>query len=247
MLAQTLQQIGLEEKQAMIYVACLELGESSIKEIAKKAEIKRTTLYDIIDEMIAAGFIKTTTRGKKKRFLATEPNELQLIVKKRASLLEQVLPQLNSMNNSGKSKPKVWFYEGREGLKEAYADTLKYNSELLSFASEHIVGALGKDWTEDYLKKRAKKEIHVRAIMPNTEFLSQEIIARDREQLRMTKTIDPKKYPFSIEINIYGRQKVALMSSREETALIIEGAEIYNTMKLIFEFFWDVLPEIEVK
>lgn len=247
MLENTLQQIGLPEKQARIYMACLELGECSIKEIAKKAEIKRTTIYDIIDDMIAAGFIKATTRGKKKRFIAAEPNELQIIIQKRETLLEQILPQLNNLNNSRKSKPKIWFFDGKEGLKKVYDDTLKYNGELLTFASEYVVNTLGKEWAEDYLKKRVRKSIHVRAIMPSTEFLVKEIIPLDREQLRMTKTIDPKKYPFSIEINIYGHNKVALMSSKEETALIIEGQEIYSTLKLIFEFFWDVLPEIEIK
>lgn len=245
MLENDLQQIGLSDKQAKIYLACLELGECSIKEMAKKAEIKRTTIYDIIDEMIAVGFIRTTMRGKKKRFLAAEPSELENIIKKREALLAQILPQLNSLNNSGRNKPKVWFYEGKEGLKDVYADTLKYNSELLSFASEHVANILGKEWVESYFRKRVKRQIHVRAIMPSTEYLIKEIISKDQEQLRMTKTINPAKYPFSIEINLYGHRKVALMSSKEETALIIEAPEIYNTLKLIFEFFWDTLPEIE--
>ncbi|EKD46863.1 MAG: hypothetical protein ACD_67C00036G0001 [uncultured bacterium] len=37
------------------------------------------------------------------------------------------------------------------------------------------------------------------------------------------------------------------MSSKEEIGLIIEGAEIHNTMKLIFQLIWDLLPEIKVK
>ncbi len=247
MLETTLQQIGLPEKQAKIYMACLELGECSIKEIAKKAEVKRTTIYDIVDDMIAAGFIRTTIRGKKKRFLAAEPSELESIIKKREMLLAQILPQLNNLNNSGVSKPKFWFYEGKEGFKDVYADTLKYNGELLSFASEHVVNVLGREWAESYLKKRVRNNIYVRAVMPATEFLTKEFVSRDQEQLRMTKTVNPAKYPFSIEINLYGHRKVALMSSKEETALIIEAPEIYNTLKLIFEFFWDTLPEIEVK
>jgi len=40
---------------------------------------------------------------------------------------------------------------------------------------------------------------------------------------------------------------VALMSAKEETGIIIEGKEIYNTMKLIFELLWDNLPEVERK
>jgi hypothetical protein len=77
--------------------------------------------------------------------------------------------------------------------------------------------------------------------------MMREYISKDQEQRRMTKVIDPKKYPFSIEINVYGHNKVALMSAKEEIGLIIEGQEIHNTMKLIFQLIWDLLPEIKVK
>jgi len=37
------------------------------------------------------------------------------------------------------------------------------------------------------------------------------------------------------------------MSSREETGIIIEGDEVYKTMKLIFELLWDNLPEVKAR
>jgi len=117
----------------------------------------------------------------------------------------------------------------------------------MGFASEHVVSVLGKEWTEEYLKKRVKRGINARIIMPQTEIIEKDYFLRDREQLRSSKLVDPKKYPFSIEVNIYGYSKIALMSSREETAVIIESSEIYNTMKLIFELLWDNLSEIRIE
>jgi len=123
---------------------------------------------------------------------------------------------------------------------------LKYSGEIAAFASEDVVRALGREWADDYLKKRVKKNIRVRVILPKTEYVSK-IVEEDRELLRTSKLIDPQKYPFSIEINIYGHKKVALMSSREEMGIIIEGDEVYKTMKLIFELLWDNLPEVKVR
>jgi len=104
---------------------------------------------------------------------------------------------------------------------------------------------LGMDWATNYIGARIKKGIHQRAIIPRTDFIIEGFSSKDQLQNRMSKLIDPKKYPFSVEINIYGFQKVALMSAKEETGIIIEGKEIYNTMKLIFELLWDNLPEID--
>ena len=70
MLLSTLKQIGLSEKQAGIYLAALELGETTVKEIAKKAEIKRTTIYDLLDEMIESGLIKQTIKESRKKFIS---------------------------------------------------------------------------------------------------------------------------------------------------------------------------------
>lgn len=247
MILTTLQQIGLSEKQAKIYLAALELGETTIKEIAKHAGLKRTTLYDLMDEMTSSGFLKQTVKGTRKKIIAASPEELKIIIQKREALLAQILPSLSSLSNVEKIRPKIRFYEGKDGLKEVYADTLNYSGEMLAFASEDVVKILGMDWAADYLKKRARKKLRMRAIVPKTALVEKDFVSRDQEQLRSTKLVDAKKYPFSTEINIYGHQKIALMSSKEEVGLIIEGAEIHNTLKYIFELLWDNLPEIKIQ
>lgn len=247
MLLSTLKQIGLNEKQAKIYLAALELGETTVKEIAKKAEIKRTTIYDLIDEMIESGLIKQTIKESRKKFIATSPEELQMIIQKRETLLKQIMPALNSMSNVDKIKPKIRFYEGREGLIEVYNDTLKHSGEILAFASEDILKVLGVDWAASYIRQRVKKRIYYKGIISKSALIEKEFIGKDQEQMRSSKIIDSQKYPFSNEIMIYGHQKIAIVSARDSMGVIIESAEIYRTQKSIFELLWDNLPEIEVR
>lgn len=244
MLLTTLQQIGLNEKQAKIYLAALELGETTIKEIAKKAELKRTTIYDFIDEMVNLGYFKLTAEGKKKKYLAASPEELKIIIQKREALLSQIMPMLSSISNVSTSKPKVWFYNGVQGLKEVYSDSLKYSGEILAIGGEDIVNVIGLDWILNYVKRRVRKQIPVRAIIAKTELLEKEIISKSQEQLRASKIIDRNKYPFPIEINIYGHQRVFFISARDQVAVIIESAEIYQAMKSFFNLVWDSLPEV---
>ena len=240
----SLEQLGLAGKKADVYLASLELGSASVIEIAKKAGVKRTTCYDILLELEKEGLIYETSKGKKRLFIGEDPEKIKKDLARKQGLIEDILPELKSIYNIKGVKPKIRFYEGKEGLKEVYNDTLKYSGELLAFASEDVAKILGQEWVDSYFKRRIKKGIHCRAIMPSTG-LVKEYASKDREQLRQSKLIDPEKYPFSIEINLYGYQKVALMSSKEETGVIIEGAEIYKTMKLIFELIWDNLPEVK--
>lgn len=240
-----LEQLGLKDKKAEVYLAALELGSATVIEISKKAGIKRTTCYDILVDLIKMGLISETSKGKKRLFIGEDPEKILNDLEGKEKLFSEILPQLKSIYNIKGVKPKIRFYEGKEGLKEVYVDTLKYAGEILAFASEDVVRVLGEEWAIDYLKKRVKKGVHVRAVLPKTEYISK-AVQKDRELLRMSKFINPEKYPFSIEINIYGHKKVALMSSREQMGIIIEGDEIYKTMKFIFELAWDILPEIKV-
>lgn len=244
---QFLAQFDLTGKKADVYLAVLELGSGTVIEIARKSEIKRTTVYDILLDLEKSGLIYQTTKVNKRLFVAEDPEKLKKRLEEKERVLSEMLPQLRSLYNIKGIKPKIKFYEGKEGLRQVYADTLNYNGEILAFASEDVVKTLGMEWANDYLQKRVKKEIRVRIILPKTELIEKEFNLKDQKQLRSSKLVNPKKYPFSIEINIYGHQKVALMSAREEMGIIIEGKEIYNTLKLIFELLWDNLPEVEIK
>ncbi|MDP3836691.1 MAG: helix-turn-helix domain-containing protein [bacterium] len=237
MIISTLKQIGIEEKQARIYLACLELGETSIKEIAKKAGIKRTSIYDVIDVMIDSGLIKVTTKAKKKRFVASEPDELKAIIKKREALLNQIMPQLASLNNSGQIKPKVWFYEGVVGLKKVYDDTLEHHdSTVYQWASNDMFTAIDAEWLFDYVRRRVKAKVKALCIATDTPEI-RDFKSKDVSDLREIRIVPKELFPFEIELDVYGN-RVAMISGRDKIGIIIESESIASTLKMIFKLCW---------
>jgi hypothetical protein len=88
-------------------------------------------------------------------------------------ILKEMLPELQSFHNIKGNKPKIRFYEGKEGLREVYEDTLTGSKQIYSFASDDIVGVLGKDWANYYLEKRIKK------IFICVQFYQQQILLRN--------------------------------------------------------------------
>ena len=76
-----LRKLGLKEKEVNVYLAALELGFSSVQNIARKAGISRPTAYDIIKELISKGLMKEvkrqgTTQGERTFFAAESPDNL---------------------------------------------------------------------------------------------------------------------------------------------------------------------------
>lgn len=241
-----LEQFGLEGKRADVYLACLELGSSTVIEIARKAGIKRTTCYDILLDLIEKSLISETVKGKKRFFIGEDPENIKKKLREKENLFSEILPFLRSIHNVSGTKPKIKFYEGTEGIKEVYSDPLNYSGEFLAFGSEDIIKVVGNDWMEKFIANRVKKRIPVRTILPKTDYTQEKLRERDSLHLRNTKLINKNKYPFSIEIDIYGYSKISLISAKESLGIIIESSEIHTTLKALFEILWDNLPEIKV-
>lgn len=242
MLQQELIKLGLNEKEVKIYLALLELGEGNIQQISKKSKVKRTTVYDIIESLKEKGLLGQTTRKKRIYYLAEDPRKLEDNLEDKKNIFRKVLPELLSITNILDKKPKIKYYEGGEGIKEVYRDTLKYpNQELLAWVSAEAVSSFDPEFlNEYYLPRRLKNKIWVRAIAPNKPYM-QKYKLLDEKSLRRTKLISIENIPLEVEINLYGNNKIAIMSFEEKLSLIIESKKIFNTLKSIFEMNWKLL------
>lgn len=243
-LDEQLQFLGLNEKEAKVYLASLELGLTTIQNIAKKARVKRSTVYEIVESLIKQNLITVIPKGKKRYFLAAEPAKLAELIKQKQEALTKMMPELEALSKVSPIKPKIRFYEGVEGIKAVYEDTLKEGKNICGWISLSEIAknkAIGDFLKQSYVRRRAEKKIFASTIAPDSP-ASKEFQKRDDKEYRQTKLISKKDYPFTIEINIYGN-KVALMSfkSNELMGVIIESKEIAKTMRTIHKFFWDKL------
>src|SRR4030042_5992747 len=171
MINKDLEQLGLSEKEAKVYLAVLELGEANIQQIAQKSGVKRTTAYDIINSLKEKRLLTEITKGKKAFFSAEDPRKLERQLDEKKETLKKILPELLSITNLLDTKPHIKFYEGNDGIKEVYKDTLDYpDQELLAWVSQEAVVGFDVEWLDKYyVSKRLEKKIWVRVIAPDTQ------------------------------------------------------------------------------
>lgn len=242
MLYKELEKLGLNEKEAKVYLAALELGEANIQQIARKSGVRRTTLYDVLESLRGKGLVGNLTKNNKTVYYSQTPQKLENEIQGKREVLKEVMSELMSLANRIERKPKIRFYEGMDGIKEVYLDTLQYaGQELLAWVSPKALGAFDKQFLNKiYLPKRLQKKIRVRAIAPDAPEM-QKYKELDQESLRQTKLISGARFPIEVEINLYGGNKIAIMAFEEKISLIIESRKIFNTLKSIFEMNWEKL------
>jgi sugar-specific transcriptional regulator TrmB len=239
LIEQELQKLGLNEKEARVYLALLDLGKSSAIAIADKAGVKRPTTYLVLSELARKGLVSVIPRVKKALYQAESPEKLSFLLESQRRVLKDIMPELLAHYKPGGLKPSVKFFSGTEGIKTVYYDTLKEGKEILAFLGvKEAEESLKEFFLKEYGPRRAAAKIFARVIAPKTPE-AKEYQKQDKMFFRETRFIDSKIYPFSIEKNIYGN-KVAIISHarKEQFGLIIISPEIVRTEKSIFEFIW---------
>ena len=66
--------LGLGEKEALVYLAALELGPAPVQDISHKAKVNRATTYVMIESLSTRGLISTFVKGKKRYYSAESPD-----------------------------------------------------------------------------------------------------------------------------------------------------------------------------
>lgn len=238
-------QFNLDEKEAKVYLASLELGETNIQRISKKSGVKRTTVYDCIESLKDKGLISSIIKKKKTYYYAEDPRKIENQLEERRENLKKMLPELLAIANVIDKKPKIRYFEGIEGIKDVYKETLKYpDQEILAWITGlPLSNAVYHQFFYDcYTPKRKEKKIWVRMISSDDEEMKK-YKDDDEKTFKKTKLVDRKQFPFRASINIFGGSKILIVSFEEQIGLIIESEKIFTTMKSIFELNWLNLHE----
>ena len=110
-----LETLGLNGRQAKVYLALLQLGSASAIEIAKYTKLKHPTVYDVLDLLREKQLVCETVSGRRRLFSPEDPARLAEIENRRKEALDAVLPDLYALYCGGEKRPRVHYYEGAEG------------------------------------------------------------------------------------------------------------------------------------
>ncbi len=237
-----LKSLGLSDKEAKVYLASLELGSTTVQELARAARVNRPTAYVQIESLTKRGLMSSVTKGKKRFFQAESPDQLAHLIEKskrelvsREDELAKILPELKNMFDSAEERPKVRFFEGKEGLKAMLNEFLKTKekSAVTFFSWDDVRNVFSEKEVQAHRERREKKKIHTRAI-----YTRHSGPVASLPLLLEARHVDPQEYPMPSEFTIYG-EKIAIVSlKRKLVGVVIENKEMANTFRSIFELAW---------
>lgn len=241
-----LKQLGMNEKEAKVYLVALEFGPISLIKLAQKSGIKRTTIYEFADDMVSRGILNITVSGKRKLYHGAHPDELGKLIEKQKEALDNMMPELLLLAEKNPKKPKIRFYEGVEGVKTVYNDIVKKSGGSMVYVSsfEDMAETLPASFLESFFKRKVKNRVWARGIMPSGKQAA-ERSKNNKKELRESIIVPFEEFPIRGEVIVY-EDKVAITSlTDEKISIIIESQQNAENQRAIINLLWKCLKLLE--
>ena len=239
-LKHVIQSVGFDQREAKLYIVGLKIGAGPASLYAKKTKLNRVTVYHHLEDLVRRGLFTAIKKSRGRWYQPISPEKLSIEAHKNAESLDRMLPDLRAIMGKHHRTPRVRYFEGEEGLRDVYRDTLTAETDLLNFANSEIVRDFWKEYDEQYVEKRVKKGIYLKGIAPDDK-VGRSVQGRDKESLREIRLVSAKDFTINNEINIYDNKVAIISFSSDETesfGVIIESKEVAETQRQIFDMAW---------
>lgn len=235
-----LKKIWLSREESKIYIDLLENWISNIVEISNRTNINRPALYKIIPELLETNLISQIIKWKRRVFKAENPKNLSKIFENLSNTFNSIIPELEELYDSKKTKPNIRFFEWWKWLKFIYEDilnTLENWDIYYRYSSRHIFDR--KYFPTDYNKKIDEKWIY-------RYLITSESLAKTKEQkAKREMVIIPKDFDLfedNVSKVIY-KNKVAIIDYNSMTWFIIENQIFSKFEEKLFKLLFKLMKK----
>lgn len=234
-----LSDIGLLPSEVSVYLSALELGPSSIQNIAKKAGISRTATYEAVEMLQRRGLMSSSSSGKHSLFSAEDPERIVAYMQSEQqrfqTLMTDVTRSVEAMRLiSGGIRPTVRVYEGEEALR-AYFD--------------HVAQIKPKEFSEisnvddvyqflDTNTLQAARNAFDWADIEEYRMLIRGEVRNPRKGVQF-RELSSKWGEFHGNIAIYDQYVTFATFVGKLVVVIIESPSMASTMQMLFNVAWD--------
>lgn len=236
--------LGLTRVQATLYLTALKHGISSVLELSRRTGLNRQRIYEEAEKLKEFGLFDITRRDRRK-YIPAPPRKLALITRRKIeelqakeSELNTIIPSLENLVMPAKNKVAVKYYEGLEGIKEAFVNELEFskNTEGLSFAGslEDTFKFLSESYWNKWNSKFVENNSKARILVHNSA-IAQKFARDDGHYKRETRFLD--NFPLKTNIDVF-KNVVLVISYYDELAIWIESHMLAQSYRLLFDSLW---------
>jgi len=244
-----LSQIGLTESEQKVYLALLDLGDSTRGQIVNKSGVAGSKIYELLQKLHEKGLVSIYTHNKVKHFKPVNPNQILNYLESRKNQIieiesqaKNILPMLLGKFNASKKEQEIELVTGLHGLEILFREQIEImNSGEICYV---IGGTKGSDeiamqaFFEKIHLLREEKKIKTKMLFNIHQKKSTEkLYSTTKYHGTETRYI---QHSSPVAINTYKDRTVIIVFGREITAIHIKSQDVAESFKEYFTLLWNI-------
>jgi len=239
--------IGLDKKDTDVYLAILALGKGTVSDISRKSGIKRTSVYQHLNVFLEKNLASKTIIKKRVYYRAENPKKLVSLLERekqnienKKERIEKIIPELNILYASSFNKPNIVYYEGKEGIRNAYEQmTDTWQNVYSIFSPQSFFSLFTFKENHDILMSLEKREVKLYNLVEKSDKARERLKIKEYNHFVKSKLL-PDNLKFSTDA-LVTENRIALISFSSLTAIIIEDKAIADMQRNFIKFIWEYL------
>lgn len=162
--------VGLDAKEARLYLTILGAGRLSVSEAAESAFISRTNAYDVVKRLSRRGLLQTvevSNAETSRNQTLVQANDLDGLLGDldlRRNRIESLIPLLRAVRSKG-TLPKVRYLEGEAGIRRGLFESLEWSSPVYGILSmADLMSVPGPAVMAEYIEGRRERGLELRVV-----------------------------------------------------------------------------------
>ena len=244
---EALEKLGLSKNEAEVYLALLEIGQTTTGAIIKKLGIHRNIVYESLGKLEKRGLVTQTTMSGKMHFQVVSPEKILDIEKEKMTIAQNVVADLKKVQR--KEKQQITVHQGIKEMKEVRNSVIKELPEGGEYMILNSVGRPFYEATKSFYKKleeeRIKKNINQRLLVSSKDYkdVIKTIDSAGYDRKLSTWKIMPGDMRSPASILTYLDKVIFQIippeDSQNPTVISIQNKELAESYKNYFEMVWN--------
>ncbi len=251
-----LETLGLTHQEALLYVSLVQNGDLRIHQLCHFTQIPRSSVYEVVNELVSLGLITEVVKDKYKVFQAYPLSHLNHHIQEQVSnlnYLSKSIPdiesKLASVKNSSPPQTAVRSYIGRNGARQIFWNSLKTNSTVYVYSEFGRSQYLGNKFYTNFVEESTNSDIQEKVLISPTKHAVDLIVKDNGSSLSRTQISNIR---YSEDINVKGETLIydntyaqVYLSTSEIHGFEINDSNFIHTQRSIFEALWDHAIPVE--
>jgi len=247
-----LKEIGLSESEKRVYLALLELGDSTRGEIVNKSGVAGSKIYELLEKLRDKGLVSIYIQNKIKHFKPTNPHQLLNYLEAKKEKLDTIekqtkslIPTLLSLYNSSKEDEEVELITGMKGLEVIFREQieeLKKGENCYVIGGTWGTGEVKESIIQSFFEKihmmREKKKIQTKMLFTlSQKGITEKLYTKHKYPSTTKKYIE---HTSPVATNVYKNKTIITIFGKKITSILIRSQDVADSFIEYFNLLWKI-------